>query len=166
MTFDPALADGRHCLDVLGGQHTAGMSSNDPVPRPIRVVVASSDSRLSDVLCWTLVHDQRFDVVGRAGDSEEAAAFRVPHDLAVIDLSIRGAGVLHVVRRLHDREPARPIAVVAATGAVYLRHALAAEGAAGLLVVPDDLDRLEDRLVEIARPALIAAGRGGGGERA
>lgn len=111
-----------------------------------RVLVAEGHRPFRDVLCRALHEGGRFDVVGTAGTGDEAVSFEAPFDLALVDLGIRGLGSLLTVARLRERLPSPAVVVLSPTGAIYLRHAAAAHGAAGLLVIPDDLDDLGDRL--------------------
>jgi CheY-like chemotaxis protein len=113
---------------------------------PIRVMVAESNRELRTVISWVLAHDGRFRVVAEASDGESAAACDSVFDVALVDLAISGLGSVGMVARLHDRRPAPAIVLLAHTGAIYLRHAAAAEGAVDFLVKPDELSELADRL--------------------
>lgn len=119
----------------------------------IRVLVAESDARLRSVLCWHLDDDERFCVVAQASTEDQAAACKVPFDAALVDLRLSGLGGLNVIGRLLQRDPNPLVVILAETGAVYLRHAAAQEGAIGYLVRPDDLEHLGDRLAELFQPA-------------
>jgi DNA-binding response OmpR family regulator len=119
---------------------------------PIRVLVAEINPHLSSVLCWVLSHDERFVVVAQVRDGDAAVACEAEFDLAVIDLAISGLGGLGIIARLHGRQRAPVIAVLADTDAVYLRHAAEAEGADAYFVKPAHLADLDHRLA-----ALVAA---------
>lgn len=118
----------------------------------IRVLVAESDSRLRSVLCWLLDDDQRFCVVGQASTEDQALACESPFDVALLDLRLSGLGGLNVIGRLRQHDPVPLVVILADTGAVYLRHAAAQEGAIAYLVRPDDLEHLGDRLAELFQP--------------
>ena len=117
------------------------------------MLVASSDRRLRSVLCWSLEHDERCQVVAQASDGDAVVACRCAVDVAVVDVAISGLGIMGLIGRLRGREPAPPVVVVANTDAIYLRHAVQAEGALDYLVMPDDLDHLGERLVQSSRRA-------------
>jgi len=125
-------------------------------PNRIRVLVAESNKRTRSVLCWMLEHDGRFRVVGEATTGEEAVACDEPFDVALVDLRISGLGGMNTIGRLQGHRPVPAVVVLAGAGAIYLRHAAAAEGAAGYLVASEDLDHLGDRLVELtgSNPSL------------
>lgn len=122
-----------------------------PVPSCIaasrtRVLVVDSNRPFREVLSRAVQQDDRFDVVGTAETGDEAVSFAAPFELALVDLGIRGLGSLLTVARLRERTPPPTVVVLSPTDAIYLRHAAGAEGAAGLLVIPDDLDHLGERL--------------------
>jgi DNA-binding response OmpR family regulator len=114
------------------------------------VLVAESDPHLGAVLCWVLSHDERFVVVAQVRDGDAALPCRAEFDLAVIDLGIFGLGGLGTIARLHSRQPAPVIAVLADIDAIYLRHAAEAEGADAYFVKPAHLADLDDRLAALA----------------
>jgi DNA-binding NarL/FixJ family response regulator len=124
----------------------------------IRVLVVESDARLRALLCSVLDHDQRFDVVGQASSEEEAVTSAARFDVALVDLRLSGLGGMGTLGRLTLRDPVPAVVVLAETGAIYLRHAAAEEGAVGYLVRPDDLKHLGDRLAELlaSSPAMPA----------
>jgi two-component system, OmpR family, response regulator len=127
--------------------------AENPPQGPIRVLVAESDPHLSAVLAWVLSHDERFAVVAQVRDGDAVLACQAGFDLALIDLGIFGLGGLGTIARLHSRQPAPLIAVLADVDAIYLRHAVEAEGADAYFVKPAHLADLDDRLA-----ALVANG--------
>ena len=151
MTFDPYGSDGRHRTARPSVSENRRMNRKQGlhVTGRIRVLVASTDRHLRSVLCWSLEHDERCQVVVQASDGDAVVACRCAFDVAVVDVAISGLGIMGVIGRLRDRKPAPLVVVLAHTDAIYLRHALQAEGASGYLVMPDDLDHLGERLVEV-----------------
>jgi DNA-binding NarL/FixJ family response regulator len=122
-------------------------------PNRVRVLVAESDMAQRSVLCWLLDDDERFCVVGQASTEDQAVACEAAFDLALVDLRLSGLGGLNVVGRLLQRDPIPVVVILADTGAVYLRHAAAQEGAVGYLVRRDDLGHLGDRLAAVFQSA-------------
>jgi DNA-binding NarL/FixJ family response regulator len=122
-------------------------------------MVASSDSHLLLLLCRSLAHAHGFQVVAKAADGDAALACPVGFDVAVVDLSISGLGVLGVIAHLRSRDPAPAIVVISHADAVYLRDALAAEGVADYLVVADDIQDLPERLIRATQLAIRAGDR-------
>ncbi len=131
--------------------------TENPTRGPIRVLVAESDPHLSAVLSWVLSHDERFAVVAQVRDGDAALACQDGFDLAVIDLGICGLGGLGTIARLRRRQPAPLIAVLADIDAIYLRHAVEAEGADAYFVKPARLADLDDRLAALVSSGPAAA---------
>ena len=134
----------------------ATMSAFQTQAEPIRVLVASSDKHVRSVVAWTLAHDRRFEIVAAMKTGDEVVAFEGPTDVAVLDLAVAGLGILGVIRRLLRRQPAPAIVVIGHANAVYLRHAMAGEGAADYLVIPDDAHELTERVLKAANTANSA----------
>jgi CheY-like chemotaxis protein len=128
-----------------------------PAPEPIRVLIASSDRRVRNLLRRTLGSDPRFAVIAEAATGDEAIAFAEAYQLAVVDLTIPGLGVFGVLSNLRHLQPRRLVVITAPTGVVYLRHAAAVEGADDYVVLPDEIDQLTDRLLRAARPQVAVS---------
>ena len=112
------------------------------------VLVASSDAHLRSLLAWTLAQDERFEVVAQAKDGDEVLACPESFRVEVVDVSIGGLGILGVMRRLKRRTDGPIVVVVGHESASYVRHALALEGAADYLLLPEDVDDLTQRISE------------------
>ena len=123
----------------------------------VRVVIASAESRVRKLLSWSLSHDGRFNVVGEVSDGDALVAQTEPFDVALVDLTIPGLGVLAVIYRLRRDSPNRAVVVMGHTDAGYVRNAVIAEGAADYLLLPDDLEKLADRLLNAYNPGIPAA---------
>jgi DNA-binding response OmpR family regulator len=133
----------------------SGRVSAVPSRRPIRVIVASGSRPLRELLSRSLAHDERFSVIPEASDGDAVVGCLDSYDLALVDLTLPGLGILGVLSRLRCH-PAHPVVVMAHTDAVYLRNAVAAEGGADYVVIPDDLEELADRLIRAAPSTLPA----------
>jgi len=134
---------------------------------PVRVITASSDPVLRGALRRALWSDHRVDLVGEATDGDAVVNFGEPFDVAVVDLAIGGFGVMGVLSHLSQGDSAPAVIIVSRSDAVYLRHAVEAEGAAGFVVIPSNppaqvaLAGLADRAASIAaahRPLAATAG--------
>lgn len=126
---------------------------------PVRVLVASSDDHLRDLLSWSLTHDGRFRVVAGPKDTDAVLSCPVYFEVAIIDLSTRGLGILGTLEQLIRRQPAPGVVVVTHIDARYLRDALAAEGVSGYLVIPDQLAGLPEAILR-ARPQVATSSLG------
>jgi DNA-binding NarL/FixJ family response regulator len=127
---------------------------------PIRVLVASTDKHLRSLLCWSLAQDDRLDVVAQVSDGDAIVMAPAAMDVALVDMSINGLGILGVLRRLGRRDPVPNVVVVSTHDVEYLRHALDAEGATDYLVMPRDVEQLTERLWQAAaeQPTYAPAG--------
>lgn len=116
---------------------------------PIRVVIGSNDSQLRGLLGTLLSADDRFVVVALSASGDGVIADPASFDVAVLDPSIAGLGILGVISYLKRLEPATPVVVITQQDAVYLRHALEAEGVADYMVIPGSLPDVADRLARV-----------------
>jgi DNA-binding response OmpR family regulator len=124
-----------------------------------RVLVASTDVSVRKLLSSSLSRDRRFTIVAQAGDGDAVVTSTTDFDIAVVDVSISGLGILGVMSNLR-RSASQPIVIVVSrTDAIYLRHACLAEGATDYLVIPDDLPGLPERVARAseASPALVTS---------
>lgn len=117
-------------------------------PAPRSVVVASPDLHMRALLSRALGDTQRFRVVGQAEDGW-AVLRHVDFDIAVADVAISAPGFLELNRELRSRRPAATVVAVSHHAPLYLRHALAAEGVADFLVIPEDVPELADRIGDV-----------------
>ena len=109
--------------------------------------MASSDDRLRSLLAWTLVQDDRFEVVGEATDGDGVLACPAPFRVALVDLTIGGLGILGVLRRLLRRPEDLAVVVVGHEKSGYVRDALRLEGAADYVLLPECVEELSDRVL-------------------
>jgi DNA-binding response OmpR family regulator len=162
-TFGSVEGDRRPQRRRAARAHHGGMPDVKPnsseavvAAQPIRVLVAESDPHLGTLLCWIFNQDNRFVLAGHVVTGDQAVACDAPFDLALVDLRISGLGGLGTIARLHHRVPVPAVVVLADNDPIYLRHAAADEGAIGFLVIPDDLDHLTNRIVELVQTASMA----------
>ena len=130
--------------------------TENPTRGPIRVLVAESDPHLSAVLSWVLSHDERFAVVAQVRDGRRPGVpgWIRPGGHRSGHLRLGGLGTIAWLRR---RQPAPLIAVLADIDAIYLRHAVEAEGADAYFVKPARLADLDDRLAALVSSGPAAA---------
>jgi DNA-binding NarL/FixJ family response regulator len=129
-------------------------ASADPIGAPtvVRVVVADDDASLRLLLRLTLQQHAQLEVVGEAGDGEQALALVEHHDpdLLVLDLSMPRMDGLEVLRAL-GRRPRPVIAVLTGFDDRELEAQVLRSGAAVFLTKGAAFEELNDRLL-----ALIA----------
>ena len=157
VTFAPQASDSRYQDSEPTGLQSESMEAAYP-NRKVRVLVASTDPRGRKPLVSALSRDRRIDIVTQVGDGDSVVTRATDFDVAVVDVSISGLGVLGVMSSLRRLAPAPVVVVVSRTDAIYLRHACLAEGATDYLVLPDDLPELPERVVRATREASAPVG--------
>lgn len=155
VTLVPAEKDSRY------RDSTAGALQSGPMEEAhrgkVRVLVASTDTRVRKLLYSTLSRDKRFEVVAQVADGGSVITSAEPFDIAVVDVAIAGLGILGVMSGLHGPTRSPVVIVVSHTDAIYLRHACLAEGAADYLVLPDALVELPDHVERAVQAATALA---------
>jgi two-component system chemotaxis response regulator CheB len=131
-------------------------------PPATRVVVAD-DSRLMRRVLAHALSDAGFDVVGQAGDGDEALDLcrRLRPDAMTLDLAMPGRDGIGVLRELRrPGAPAIPVIVVSAFSPAYGARAVdaLAEGAFDLVAKPGAGDALATFVTELAERVRAAAG--------
>jgi len=131
-------------------------------PPATRVVVADDSGLMRRVLAHALT-DAGFDVVGQAGDGDEALALcrRLRPDAMTLDLAMPGRDGIGVLRELRrPGAPAIPVIVVSAFSPAHGARAVDAlsEGAFDLVAKPGAGDALSTFVAELADKVRAAAG--------
>jgi len=131
-------------------------------PAATRVVVADDSGLMRRVLAHALT-DAGFDVVGQAGDGDEALALcrRLRPDAMTLDLAMPGRDGIGVLRELRRAgAPAIPVIVVSAFSPAHGARAVDAlsEGAFDLVAKPGAGDALSTFVAELADKVRAAAG--------
>lgn len=157
VTLVPAEKDSRYRDPAAGQLHSGPMEEAHPTGK-VRVLVASTDTRVRKLLYSTLSRDKRFDVVAQVTDGDSVITLAESFDIAVVDVAIAGLGILGVMSGLHGPMRSPAVIVVSRTDAIYLRHACLAEGAADYLVLPDALVALPDHVERAVQASTAVAG--------
>src|SRR6185312_13441072 len=131
-------------------------------PPATRVVVADDSRLMRRVLAHALT-DAGFDVVGQAGDGDEALALcrRLRPDAMTLDLAMPGRDGIGVLRELRrPGAPAIPVIVVSAFSPSCGARAVDAlsEGAFDLVAKPGAGDALSTFVAELSDKVRAAAG--------
>ena len=156
VTFVPEGKDSRYRDSSDGQIHTGPMEEAHPTGK-VRVLVASTDTRVRKLLCSTLSRDKRFEVVAQVADGGSVITSTEDFDAAVVDVAISGLGILGVMSGLHGPMRSPVVIVVSRTDAIYLRHACLAEGAADYLMLPDALFELPDHVAQAVQTSTALA---------
>ena len=132
-----------------------------PVAPPTRIVVAD-DSRLMRRVLTHALTDAGFDVVGQAGDGDEALELcrRLRPDAMTLDLAMPGRDGIGVLRELRrPGAPSIPVIVVSAFSPAHGARAVDAlsEGAFDLVAKPGTGDALSTFVTELADKVRAAA---------
>src|SRR4051812_27060800 len=128
---------------------------------PTRVVVADDSGLMRRVLTHAL-SDAGFDVVGQAGDGDEALELcrRLRPDAMTLDLAMPGRDGIGVLRELRrPGAPSIPVIVVSAFSPAHGARAVDAlsEGAFDLVAKPGTGDALSTFVTELADKVRAAA---------
>ena len=156
VTLVPEGRDSRYRNSAAERLHSGPMEETQSTGK-IRVLVASTDTRVRKLLYSTLSRDKRFEVVAQVADGGAVITSAEAFDAAVVDVAISGLGVLGVMSGLHGAMRPPAVIVVSRSDAIYLRHACLAEGAADYLVLPDALVDLPDHVARAVQSAAALA---------
>jgi DNA-binding NarL/FixJ family response regulator len=139
----------------------AAARAPDPVPHPIRVVLASTALIVREGLETIVAANDRMDVVATYGDLEELEAALDVHRPDVVLIDLRGPPPqtedgIRIARRLRDSRPALGVIVLSERAEIGAAVALLERGSArrGFIVT----DRLNRRTQLWAAIDAVAAG--------
>jgi DNA-binding NarL/FixJ family response regulator len=121
----------------------------------LRVLLVDGDRASRNLLCRVLGHDDRFEVAGAVGSYDRVVTFEGTFDVALVDLLTDGS--LDVVVALRARVPSPAVVVRAPLTATYLRAAVAAAGASGLILTGAGMPELLG-LMAGCRPSAALCG--------
>jgi DNA-binding NarL/FixJ family response regulator len=107
-----------------------------------------------------LLHQHGFDVVGEAGDGEEAIAraAELQPDLVLLDLSMPGLDGLSALPRLREAAPSCEVVVLTASGEEANLLAVIRGGAAGYLLKSESPPRIVEFLRGVANGEAALSG--------
>lgn len=128
----------------------------------IRVVVIDDHGVVRAGIRSLLAEDDGITVVAEAGSADEALALLaradLPMDVAVLDLSIKGASGLEVLQRAKALRPRLAVLVHTMYAAAQYEERMRAEGAAGFLCKDRSEECLLDAVRAVARGERYFAG--------
>ena len=128
-------------------------------PMPIRVVLADDSDDVRDMLRMALEMDGRFDIVGEAGNGEEAVRLATDHqpDAIFLDLVMPVLDGLKAIPRIRDSSPETKI-VVLSVAAAHPSSSEAMELGATAMVQKGGAATARELAAEVAQ--LFTEGRG------
>jgi len=124
----------------------------EPIPSPIRVLVADDHELMRRGLCLVLNDERDVEVVAEADDL--ASTIRAVHayrpDVLVLDLRMRGGSVVEAIHELHETAPATRIVALSMSASQAFAHHAIASGASGFVLK----DLADSELVRAVRAAV------------
>lgn len=123
--------------------------------RPISVLLADDAAVVRIALGELIDGDDRFHVVGSAGDATEAIALALElcPDLALVDVRMPGGGGVEACRKIREALPTICVVALSAVSSPSLRRRMADAGADAYLTKGTCGDELLDELAEIVTAA-------------
>ena len=123
-----------------------------PAERPVRVVLADDTVEIRALLRLALELDGRFEVVGEAGDGEEAVrrADELRPDAVVLDLAMPVMDGLCAIPLLRSAVPNVKILVLSGFDARQMADEALARGAHDYVVKGAAFEEIADRLAALA----------------
>ena len=103
---------------------------------PLRLLIADDDPVMRMLLGAMVGSDPEIELVGEAGDAEEAIALATLHepDIALLDIEMPKGGGLHATREIHARHPGIRLFALSAHESGDAHAAMAEAGATGYVV--------------------------------
>jgi len=117
----------------------------------ISIVVADDHLMMRQGMCSLLKVQPDFQVLGDAGDGEEALRLveRLHPDVLVLDMVMPGINGIEVARRVTQQSPTCAIVILSMYGAEgYVREAIGA-GAKGYILKKDSVEELASAIREV-----------------
>jgi DNA-binding NarL/FixJ family response regulator len=118
----------------------------------VRVVLADDATALRELLVRALQKDERIEVVGTAGDGEEALEVlaREQPDVLVLDVSMPKLDGLGVLRRLAAGGPHCPVVILTGYASGDLADTCSDAGAAAYIEKGAAMAEVRDTIVKVA----------------
>ena len=131
------------------------MSASTPATPPIRVVLVDDAADIRGLLKLVLEFDAEFDVVGEAGNGEDAVRLtaELQPDLVVLDIAMPVMDGLDALRQLREVAPASKVVMYSAYDSGWLAERARGFGAAAYIDKTAGVVDLVGQLRSICEPA-------------
>jgi YesN/AraC family two-component response regulator len=122
----------------------------------VRVLLADDHEIWLESLAQLVDADPRLEVVGCAGDGEEAIALaeELQPDVVMLDAVMPGTDGLEAARRIRERSPATGVVLISGVEQDDWERRAAEVGASVWLTKEDAISRLPDELARAGRSAV------------
>ncbi|MEX2211775.1 MAG: response regulator transcription factor [Gaiellaceae bacterium] len=120
--------------------------------RPIRVLIADDHTLFAEALKAILATDDRFDVVGRARNGEQAVDLHqeLRPDVVLMDISMPVLDGVDAVRKIRKKRPSANILMLTGSNSLHDIDRSRKAGAAGYVTKDKIAAELIDAIVEAA----------------
>lgn len=142
-------------------RNLAAMPSMPPDQRAVRILIADDHRLFAESLMSVLSEDDRVDVVGIAGNGQEAVdlGLELQPDVILMDLRMPMVDGFEATRRLHDAGCEAQVLILTGTDEAVGSEDAARAGATGYLRKEQSLTELKDVFLEVASLAAALSGR-------
>jgi two-component system, NarL family, response regulator LiaR len=133
------------------------MPSAPPDTRAVRILIADDHRLFAESLMTALSEDERIDVVGIAGNGQEAVdlALKLQPDVILMDLKMPIFDGFEATRQIRATGSHTQILILTGTDEKIGSEDASAAGASGYLRKEQSVDELKDFFLEVASLAAV-----------
>jgi DNA-binding NarL/FixJ family response regulator len=133
------------------------MPSAPPNTGAVRILIADDHRLFAESLMAVLSEDERIDVIGIAGNGQEAVdlARKLQPDMILMDLKMPVLDGFEATRQIRASDPGAQILILTGTDEQIGSEDVSAAGASGYLRKEQSVAELKDVFLEVASLAAV-----------